>query len=115
MNVQDREAVQLLHSLGALYLRSGQQRRALIYLLLAIQIDLEDTALLRTLTNGFIATGDGERALAAIGRLEQLEGSSMPLKFLRSRALWALGAKDEARRCFREYLDSRRAVTCSPD
>ena len=107
MNVQDREAVQLLHSLGALYLRSGQQRQALIY--------PADTALLRTLTNGFIATGDGERALAAIGRLEQLEGSSMPLKFLRSRALWALGAKDEARRCFREYLDSRRAVTCSPD
>jgi type III secretion protein Y len=115
MSPNDRDAVQLLHSLGTLYLRSGQQRRALIYLLLAIQIDPSDTALLRTLTNGFIATGDGERALAAIGRLEQLEGVCTPFKLLRSRALWTLGAKDEARRCFREYLDSRRAASCSPD
>jgi type III secretion protein Y len=115
MSTLDRDAVQLLHSMGALYLRSGQQKRALIYLLLAIQIDPVDAGLLRSLANAFIATCDGGRALAAIGRLEQLEGASVPLQLLRSRALWAMGAKDEARRCFREYLNCRRAAACSPD
>ncbi|EPN47230.1 type III secretion component, partial [Pseudomonas syringae pv. actinidiae ICMP 18807] len=50
------------------------------------------------------------RALAALDRLVEQQGESVALRLLRSRALWKAGRKDEARLCFKRYLDARRAA-----
>ncbi|GAB0059664.1 hypothetical protein IBA8401_06880 [Pseudomonas syringae] len=107
---QDRECVELLTGLGNLYRRSGQPQRALVMLLIAIQLAPTDTALLHGLALAFTDSGDADRALAALDRLVEQQGESPSLLLLRSRALWKAGRRDEARQCFRRYLDARRAA-----
>lgn len=108
MNTANRDAAKLLHGLGVIYLRVGQTQRALGLLLLAMRIQPEDVALLRQLALAFTASGDGERAVAALDRLSALEGDSTGLLLLRSRALLRAGRGDEARQLFRRYLSQRQ-------
>lgn len=103
----DRDAAHLLQGLGDLYLRVGQAPRALVLLLLAVQIDPDDGALLRRLVAAFTATGDGARALLTLDRLQVLEGESPTGLLLRSRALWRAGQPAAARECFARYRRAR--------
>lgn len=103
----DRDAVALLHGLGDLYLRHGQQMRARVLLLLAVQVDPDSVPLLGTLARAFLADGDGEHALAAISRIESLGESGFGLELLRARALWRLGRPVQARAAFRRHLAQR--------
>ncbi|WP_122414517.1 tetratricopeptide repeat protein [Pseudomonas viridiflava] len=105
---QDRDCVELLKGLGDLYRRCGQPQRALVMLLIAIQLAPADTGLLHSLVLAFTDSGDTRRALAALDRLVSYQGESAALLLLRSRALWKAGSKDEARQCFRRYLSARR-------
>lgn len=107
MNDSDRNAADLLHMLGHLYAKSGDHKRGLVLLLLAAHIAPAHPGILHTLTRAFIAVGDARRALNAIDRLEQLQGPSPTLMLLKSRALWSEGREDDARHCFREYLQRR--------
>ena len=97
MNRQEQDCVDLLKGMGELYRRSGQSQRALVLLLIAVQMTPADTALLRNLVMAFTDSGQVERALSALDRLLELEGESSGLLLLRSRALWSGGRKDEAR------------------
>jgi len=102
------ETTELLHSLGYLYAHHGQAERGLVLLLIAARIAPSDVGVLRTLAFALIEDGYGERALAVIDRLASLEPDASPmLHLLRSRALWAIGDKIEARRCFRSYVEAR--------
>lgn len=106
--VPARDAAELLHSLGYLYCQHGQERRGLALLLIAARVSPDDPGVLRTLATAFLATGAGERALAAIERVADLEGGMSPtLALLRSRALWESGRRIEARQAFRDYVLER--------
>ncbi|MCJ2371993.1 tetratricopeptide repeat protein [Pseudomonas sp. RGM 3321] len=107
---QDRECIELLHGMGDLYRRSGQPQRALVMLLIAIQLAPTNSALLHSLVLAFTDSGDTDRAIAALDRLVEQQGESAALLLLRSRALWKAGRKDDARQCFRRYLEARRAA-----
>ena len=105
---QERDASELLHALGYLYSNHGQTQRGLVLLLIAARIAPNDPAILRTLAHALTADGYGERALAVLDRLAALEHEHpSTLQLLRSRALWASGDKVEARRCFRQYVETR--------
>lgn len=103
------DAVQLLKGIGELYRRNGQSQRALVMLLIAVNVAPNDGVLLRSLVLAFTDSGDPTRALGALDRLVVLEGESASLMLLRARALWYGERKDEARQCFKRYLAARRA------
>lgn len=103
------DAVQLLKGIGELYRRNGQSQRALVMLLIAVNVAPNDGVLLRSLVLAFTDSGDPARALGALDRLVVLEGESASLMLLRARALWYGERKDEARQCFKRYLAARRA------
>lgn len=104
MSVQDYEAAQWLQVRGDLYSRAGQPQRGLAMLLLAARLAPTQPSILRTLIGGFLAVGDGRRALLAIDQLGILEGEEADHQLLRSRAFWIIGRRDEARDCFHRYL-----------
>ncbi|MFM9272138.1 tetratricopeptide repeat protein [Halomonas elongata] len=103
----DSHAAELLHMLGHLYVKSGDRKRGLVFLLLASHMAPAHTGILHTLIRAFILTGDVPRALNAIERLEYVQGHTPILSLLQSRALWADGRHDDARRCFHDYLQRR--------
>jgi type III secretion protein Y len=98
----------LLHALGHLYLQHGQNRRALILLLVAARTAPEDVGLQRSLAYALVANGSGAAALAIIDALEASGTPEPPLRLLRSRALLLEGRREEARRCFRQFIAERR-------
>lgn len=105
---KEHDTAELLHALGYLYANHGQTQRGLVLLLIAARIAPNNAGVLRTLAYALTADGYGERALAVIDRLAGLEQEVSPmLQLLRSRALWASGDKIEARRCFRQYVETR--------
>ncbi|WP_413615257.1 hypothetical protein MRB56_20340 [Halomonas cupida] len=107
MSDDDRQAATLLHVMGHLYVKGGERKRGLILLLLAAHMQPMDSGILHTLVQAFIATGDTERALDAIVRLEYLQGPTPTQALLQSRALLAAGRTDDARASFRHYLQRR--------
>ncbi|SDL86428.1 hypothetical protein SAMN05661010_02731 [Modicisalibacter muralis] len=107
MSESDRNAADLLHMLGHLYMKSGNHKRGLVLLLLAERAAPGHPGILRTLTQAFTTTGDAQRALNTIDHLEYLEGPSPTLSLLQSRALWTAGRHADARHCFRDYLQRR--------
>lgn len=108
MSRQLGDSADLLHSLGYLYLKAGQGRRALVLLLLANQMEPENGGILRTLTAALIENGSSRRALSALDRLAELEPEhGQAALLLRARALWMMGKEDEARRCFADYVATR--------
>lgn len=104
----DHDAAKLLQGLGDLYLRVGQGPRALVLLLLAVQLNPDDPVLLARLAAAFTANGDGQRALQTLDRLHGLQGESAAWLLLRSRALWSAGQHGEARACFARYRALRQ-------
>ncbi|MDB6454411.1 tetratricopeptide repeat protein [Falsirhodobacter sp. 20TX0035] len=111
MSGKRTDSADLLHSLGYLYLRAGQGRRALVLLLLANQMEPDSGGILRTLTAALIENGSSQRALSALDRLAELEPDhGQAALLLRARALWMLGSEDEARRCFNDYVATRGAA-----
>ncbi|PRD41746.1 type III secretion protein [Phyllobacterium phragmitis] len=106
MSRADAESAELLHSLGYIYMRSGQAGRGLVFLLIANRIDPEDPGILRTLATALIENGAGERALGALEQLMEID-SDPSTHLLRARAFWILDDKQQAYRCFRDYLQLR--------
>jgi type III secretion protein Y len=105
---KEHDTAELLHALGYLYTNHGQTQRGLVLLLIAARIAPDNAGILRTLAHALTADGYGERALAVLDRLAGLEQEDAPmLQLLRSRALWVSGDKIEARRCFRQYVETR--------
>ena len=107
------EQKDLLHSLTFLYLRHGQNKRALSLIMLAARRMPDDVGLMRTLAFAFIANGAAEEALEVIERLERLDlavGAVQMRQLLKARALLHAGRIIEARAVFRQFVDARKNV-----
>jgi type III secretion protein Y len=105
------DQLDLLKALAFLYLRHGQNRRALTLVLLAAKHAPEDVGVLRTLAYAFIANNAPEEALDVIGRLERLDfadGADRTRRLLKARALLHAGRRVEARKVFRQFVEQRR-------
>jgi len=100
----------LLHALGYLYLQHGHNRRALVLLLLADRLSTGDPGVKRSLAYAFVANRAGGAALGVIDELEARGQGQPALRLLRSRALLLEGRREEARLCFRAYVNDRRRV-----
>ncbi|OLO05920.1 hypothetical protein BTW07_02650 [Salinicola socius] len=94
--------------MGHLYLKSGQTRRGMVMLLIANRMAPDHAGVLRALCRGFLASGNGARALNVIARLEANHEHDATLILLRSRAEWLTGERALARRHFQRYLEQRR-------
>ena len=107
------EQKDLLHALTFLYLRHGQNRRALSLIMLAARRVPGDVGLMRTLAYAFIANGAAEEALEVIEKLEQLDitgGSADQMRrLLKARALLHAGRTVEAKALFRQFVETRKA------
>ena len=88
-----RTPFEFLHGLGYLYCRAGQPERGLVFLLLAAKIAPHETAVLRSLATVFVETKSANRALTAIDRIEDIEGT----EFAQSRLAQEPGAMDAGR------------------
>lgn len=102
----------LLKALAFLYLRHGQNRRALTLALLAAKHAPDDVGVLRTLAYAFIANNAPEEALEVIERLEArdfAEGADQGRRLLKARALLHAGRRVEARNVFKQFVEARRA------
>jgi len=105
------QSVRLLHGLGYLYGRYGQQKRAIVLLLIAARLAPDDVGVLRMLAHLFLLDGAPRRAAAVLERLAGLDGAEHPmLDLLRARVQWASGDQDEARASIRRYLQRRDPV-----
>ncbi len=101
----------LLQALAFLYLRHGQNRRALTLILLAARHAPEDIGVLRTLAYAFIANDAPEEALDVIERLETLDfagGADQMRRLLKARALLHAGRRVEAKAVFRQFVEIRK-------
>lgn len=108
-SADDRDATDLLHLMGHLYLKSGQTSRGLVLLLIAARLSPDHVGVLRALCRGFLTSGNGARALNTLRRLEALGERDNTLNLLRSRAEWLMGEHANARVHFRRYLEQRRS------
>lgn len=106
-----RDQQDLLQALAFLYLRHGQNRRALTLILLAARHAPEDVGVLRTLAYAFVANDAPEEALDVIERLEKLDfagGADQVRRLLKARALLHAGRRVEAKAVFRQFVETRK-------
>lgn len=97
------EAVDLLHSLGYVYLRHGQPQRAIVLLILAAQEEPMRLPVLRTLAAALIAARLGPQALNVLEQLASLHPPEVTQRIwhvMRARALLLDGREAEARAAF---------------
>ncbi|MEZ5932770.1 MAG: hypothetical protein R3F54_12575 [Alphaproteobacteria bacterium] len=102
----------LLQALAFLYLRHGQNRRALTLILLAARHAPDDIGILRTLAYAFVANDAPDEALEVIERLEKLDfaGDADRMRhLLKARALLHAGRRVEAKAVFRQFVELRKA------
>ena len=108
----------LLQALAFLYLRHGQNRRALTLILMAARDAPDDVGVLRMLAYAFVANDAPEEALDVIERLEKLDfaGSADQVRhLLKARALLHAGRRAEARAVFRKFVAMRKAKGAGAD
>lgn len=106
----DRDAADLLHLIGYLYLQSGQRQRGLVLLLVANRLAPGHIGILHALCQGFLESGQGQRALHTIERIEAAEPSQTgpALMLLKGRAQALNGKPEQARTSYRDYLARQR-------
>ncbi len=107
------EQQDLLQALAYLYLRHGQNRRALTLALLAARSAPDDIGLLRLLAYAFVANDAPDEALEIIERLERSDfapGADRMRALLKARALLHAGRRVEARAVFRQFVEARRSA-----
>ena len=111
------EQQDLLQALAFLYLRHGQNRRALTLILMAARDAPDDVGILRTLAYAFVANDAPEEALEVIERLEGLDfagGADQVRHLLKARALLHAGRRVEAKAVFRQFVDMRKSRNETP-
>ncbi|MGI9490600.1 MAG: type III secretion protein [Geminicoccaceae bacterium] len=106
------EQQDLLQALAFLYLRHGQNCRALTLILMAARDAPDNAGVLRMLAYAFVANDAPEEALDVIERLEKLDfaGNADQVRhLLKARALLHAGRRVEARAVFRKFVAMRKA------
>lgn len=112
------EQQDLLQALAFLYLRHGQNRRALTLILMAARDAPDDVGILRTLAYAFVANDAPEEALDVIERLEKLDfagGADQIRRLLKARALLHAGRRVEAKAVFRQFVEMRKTKGAEPE
>jgi type III secretion protein Y len=108
--------LEVLHVLGAFYLRLGNVPRALALTALAAESAPEDADVMETLVRCYIAAGEAEAALKFLDGLALRNMGrhiDRRLEDLRSKALWVAGRRDEARRLYARVLEHRAEAAVS--
>ncbi|MEM8948520.1 MAG: hypothetical protein AAGA21_02970 [Pseudomonadota bacterium] len=111
------EQQDLLQALAFLYLRHGQNRRALTLILMAARDAPDDVGVLRTLAYAFVANDAPEEALEVIERLETLDfagDADQMRRLLKARALLHAGRRVEAKAVFRQFVEKRKSKGAAP-
>ncbi len=111
------EQQDLLQALAFLYLRHGQNRRALTLILMAARDAPDDVGIQRTLAYVFVANEAPEEALEVIERLEKLDfadGADQVRRLLKARALLHAGRRVEAKAVFRQFVEMRKSAGETP-
>lgn len=97
----------LLHVLGYLYLRCGQNRRALYLMRLADVVTPADEGIKRTLAYACLVNEAPQEALDVIAQFDAGGARDAMASLLRGRALLQLGRVAEARAHFQSYVEQR--------
>ena len=108
--------LEVLHVLGAFYLRLGNVPRALALTALAAESAPDDIEVMETLVRCYIAAGEAETALKFLDGLalrNMGRAVDRRLEGLRSRALWVAGRHEEARRLYARVLERRGEALAS--
>ncbi|KYH01595.1 hypothetical protein [Bradyrhizobium sp. DOA1] len=103
----------LLCALSYVHLACGQSAQSLALLRIVAHEHSQDVELLRILVYALISEGQGDEALAALDRLDELDdqpSSRLPLMVLRSQALRNAGRMAEARVIFKTYVSLRSSA-----
>ncbi|OKO80642.1 histidine kinase [Bradyrhizobium sp. AS23.2] len=103
----------LLCALSYIHLECGQSAQSLALLRIAAHEHSQNVELLRILVYALISEGHGDKALAALDRLDKLDeqpSSRLPLMVLRSHALRQAGRMAEARAIFKSYVSLRSSA-----
>lgn len=103
----------LLCALSYVHLACGQSAQSLALLRIVAHKHSQDVELLRILVYALISEGQGDEALAALDRLDELDdqpSSRLPLMVLRSQALRNAGRMAEARVIFKTYVSLRSSA-----
>lgn len=97
------QRLEILHVLGAFYLRLGDPKRALALIGVAAEAAPRDLDLADVLVRCYVAMGEGEAALTHLDKLApHLRSKADQGRFdrLRAQALWVAGRRQEARRLY---------------
>ena len=105
----DGLSVQWLCWRAQLLSRNGFVHRGLVYQLVAYHMQPEDTEVLHGLAKLFASSGDGERALAVIKKMEEKDVNEKQLSVLRVNAYRAMGRLQEARGLLVTQTDEPKA------
>lgn len=108
-----REQRQLLTLLAYVFLRHGQNEKALKLLRAGGRLSPDDAEIQKTLAYAELVCGRPGDALAAIGRFAAAGGddsAGSPVQIIRSRALLQLDRQAEARDCFRRFVEAHAAA-----
>jgi type III secretion protein Y len=103
------EQRQLLTLLAHVFLRHGQNDKALKLLRAGSRLALDDAEIHKCLAYAELVSGHPGEALEAIGRFAAAggdDGSASPVQIIRAKALLQLDRRAEARDCFRRFVEA---------
>jgi type III secretion protein Y len=106
------EQRQLLTLLAYVFLRHGQNDKALKLLRAGSRLAANDAEIQKTLAYAELVSGHPGEALTAIGRFAAAggdDGAASPVQIIRARALLQLDRRAEARDCFRRFVEAHAA------
>ena len=107
------EQRQLLTLLAYVFLRHGQNDKALKLLRAGSRLAANDAEIQKTLAYAELVAGHPGEALTAIGRFAAAggdDGVASPVQIIRARALLQLDRRAEARDCFRRFVEAHAAT-----
>lgn len=104
------KTIEFLRLLGYLYLRHGQHDKAMRVLEALRVTRPRDRWVLRTFAYALLQAGRHARCLEQLESLPADQSPDLGVELMRSRALWALGRGDEARRVIRRLGGNLRGT-----
>ncbi len=108
---------QLLTLLAYVFLRHGQNDKALKLLRAGARLAGDDAEIQKTLAYAELVSGHPGEALTAIGRFAAAGGDdsiASPVQIIRARALLQLDRRAEARDCFRRFVEAHASTSPAP-
>ncbi|MEZ5824757.1 MAG: hypothetical protein R3C97_08470 [Geminicoccaceae bacterium] len=108
------EQVEVINSLAHMYRANGYAGRALVLLLVAQELDPEDSGVQLNLAHVLFLNGKLHEALTVLERFlavnREILAADDPVHLLHARILWALDRKERSRTIFHAFAQARRGA-----